>query len=253
MAPLWMIAVIRSGVGNVDHEDMLTARTPRSGPAQSSAWNRPQVVEGFARSTPNQELMAYARRHRCPWFSTRVLDIGCGAGRNAVPLACDGFDVIGIDLSRPMLTAASRRDVCGRIRFIESGMDDLPIRSQSTDLIVAHGIWNLARSDDEFRLAVAEASRVAAPGAALFVFTFSRHTLPAAALPVAGQQWTFSQFSGEPQIFLTREQLVDALAVAGFAPDADLPLRELNVPPPGQLRLGGPPVIFEGGFRFVGK
>jgi hypothetical protein len=43
--------------------------------------------------------------------------------------------------------------------------------------VVAHGIWNLARTTTEFRRAIAEAARVARPGACLFVFTFSRTTL----------------------------------------------------------------------------
>ncbi|MGB7324109.1 MAG: class I SAM-dependent methyltransferase [Rubripirellula sp.] len=32
-----------------------------------------------------------------------VLDLGCGTGRTALPLASRGYDVIGIDLSEPML------------------------------------------------------------------------------------------------------------------------------------------------------
>jgi ubiquinone/menaquinone biosynthesis C-methylase UbiE len=169
-----------------------------------------------------------------------------------VPLAAEGFDVTGIDLSRPMLTAASRRDSCGRIRMIEGAMDDLPVRSRSIDLIVAHGIWNLARSDAEFHQATAEAARVAAPGAALFVFTFSRSTLLRAAAPVGGQRFTYDQFSGQPQIFLTREQLLAEMRAAGFSLDLDLPLRELNLPPAGQHRIGGAPVILEAAFRFTG-
>jgi ubiquinone/menaquinone biosynthesis C-methylase UbiE len=53
-------------------------------------------------------------------------------------------------------------------------MDRLPLGDASIDLVVAHGIWNLARSAAEFRRAIAEAARVARPDAGLFVFTFSR-------------------------------------------------------------------------------
>jgi hypothetical protein len=120
------------------------------------------------------------------------------------------------------------------------------------DLIVAHGIWNLARSGADFRGAVREAARAARPGAALFVFTFSRRTIAANASPVAGETFVFTQFSGQPQVFLTAEQLVDELEAAGFVPDDAVPLTEHNVPRPGSIRTGGAPVIYEGAFRFAG-
>ena len=91
---------------------------------------------------------------------------------------------------------------------------------------------------------------MARPGAALFVFTFSRHTLPRDAQPVAHEPFVFTQFSGEPQCFLSEDQLVSELAAAGFMPDAAVPLREHNRPRAGVLRTSGPPVIYEGAFRF---
>ena len=83
-------------------------------------------------------------------------------------------------------------------------MDRLPFRSASFDFVVAHGIWNLARSGGEFGRAVREAARVARPGAALFLFTFSRTTLPDAAMPVAGESFVYTEFSGQPQSLTSR-------------------------------------------------
>lgn len=215
-------------------------------------WDSPATVEGFVRSPANQMLLQYAGQIRSADNRVRVLDIGCGAGRNAVPLARGGFLVTGTDLSQPMLQAAAGRDPCGRLVLLRAAMDALPLRDRSSDLIIAHGIWNLARSGVEFRRAVREAARIAARGAGLFVFTFSRRTLPADATPVHGESFVYTQFANAPQIFLTAGQLTGELAAAGFVPDPVLPLRELNLPKPGTVRVSGPPVIYEGGFLFQG-
>ena len=216
-----------------------------------SAWLDPGVVAGFAASPPNLTLIDYAARRARASSPLRVLDIGCGAGRNAVPLALSGANVFGTDLSMPMLRAAHARDAAGRLHLALAPMHTLPVGDRSFDLIIAHGIWNLAQSGAEFRRAVVDAARAAAPGAALFVFTFSRRTIPADAQPVDGETFVFTEFSGSPQVFLTREQLVGELHAAGFDPDPDLSIRELNLPPPGQVRVGVP-VIYEGGFRKTG-
>ena len=184
-----------------------------------------------------------------------AIDIGCGAARNAVPLALSGWKVLGIDLSTPMIAAAARRASTeapdGHLQVAVAPMDQIPAADGSFDLIVAHGIWNLAASATEFRSAVREAARVARPGAALFVFTFSRSTLPPDARPVAGEAFVFTQFSGQPQCFLTDRQLLAELADAGFVPEIGVPLVEHNRPAPGALR-GNAPAIYEGLFRRAG-
>jgi len=61
--------------------------------------------------------------------------------------------------------------------------------------------------------------------------------------------FTFTSFSAESQVFLTREQLIDELAAAGFDPDPDVPLEELNPRRPGMLATAGSPVIWQAAFR----
>ncbi|MGC3999029.1 MAG: class I SAM-dependent methyltransferase [Anaeromyxobacter sp.] len=217
-------------------------------------WDRAETVGGFAAAAPNAVLMQWAQAEVTRPGVQRALDLGCGAARNAGPLAALGLDVVGTDTSAPMLVAARARvDAAGlgdRVRLVRAAMDGLPLEDGSADLVVAHGIWNLARSAAEFRRALGEAARVARPGAGLFVFTFSRHTLPADAAPVAGEPFVFTQFSGDPQVFLEEQELVAELAAAGFVRDPAGPLTEYNRPPPGRIQSG--PVIWEGTFRRAG-
>lgn len=215
-------------------------------------WSEEQTVSSFATAAPNPVLLEWmaGEARRVP--GAAVLDLGCGAGRNGVPIARLGCTVYGIDLSFPMLQAAAARasaeGVGSGVHLALSPMERLPFRDRRFDVVIAHGIWNLARSGGEFRAAVAEAARVARPGAGLFVFTFSRLTLPADAPPVPGERFVFTQFSGEPQCFLTGPELKEELAAAGFVQQPGTPLTEYNRPRPGALVRGGP-VIYEGMFR----
>jgi len=225
-------------------------------PLAGSPWSAPSTVAGFARGAPNGVLVEFATKERQRPGAVRALDLGCGAARNAVPLAELGWQVTGTDLSWPMLCAARQRaereQVGDRVRLVLAPMDRVPAQDRSFDLLVAHGIWNLARSAAEFRRALGEAARVARPGAGLFVFTFSRHTLPADARPVPGEPFVFTEFSGQPQCFLTESQLVSELGAAGFVPDAAVPLTEYNRPRPGSLQRAAGPVIYEAAFRREG-
>ena len=222
-------------------------------PLAGSQWSSPGTVAGFAKSAPNAVLTSFAEGELNRSTGARALDIGCGAGRNALPLAQLGWNVVGTDLSWPMLAAAANgareRHLDGRFHGLLAPMERIPLRDRSVDLVIAHGIWNLARSASQFRGAVAEAARVAKPGAGLFVFTFSRHTLPADTEPVAGEPFVFTEFSGQPQCFLTEAQLDAELARAGFGRDPGVPFHEYNLPKPGTLSTGRAPVIYEAAFR----
>ena len=65
-----------------------------------------------------------------------AFDFGCGAGRSTRFLRELGFDVVGVDISGPMLTQARQRDPKGQYLLVsEDGLAGLP--ANSYDLILA--------------------------------------------------------------------------------------------------------------------
>jgi ubiquinone/menaquinone biosynthesis C-methylase UbiE len=213
-------------------------------------WSSPEVVARFATSPPNEELIRFATVEQGRGTGLRLLDIGCGAGCNAVPLSQMGWKVLGIDLSEPMLAALMRRAEAhrlgDRLEVKLAPMHELPVEDQSCDFIVAHGIWNLARSGMEFRQAVREATRAAKPGAPLFVYTFSSHTFPSHTRPLVGESFVYDKFSGSPQCFLTKTQLIEELCAAGFVQEPGWPIKEYS-----RSLTGTKPAINEGIFRKI--
>lgn len=99
----------------------------------TATWNRTRDEEELRRSAEEANGFHYhavaneqIERYRCPKRETpypleyafhlmgdltgkRVLDLGCGKGENLLPLAANGADVIGVDLSPELLRFAERR------------------------------------------------------------------------------------------------------------------------------------------------
>jgi SAM-dependent methyltransferase len=71
----------------------------------------------------------------------KVLDLGCGDGTTALPSARRGADVLGVDISRPLVEAATKRAAAERltnVRFQEGDASNLQgIDDQSFDLVVS--------------------------------------------------------------------------------------------------------------------
>jgi SAM-dependent methyltransferase len=69
------------------------------------------------------------------WPSHRVLDLGCGDGTTAVPLAKAGAEVVGIDIARNLVAAGQKRAAelrLERLRFQEGDASNLEGTSDHT-------------------------------------------------------------------------------------------------------------------------
>ncbi len=65
----------------------------------------------------------------------RILDIGCGYGRNCASFAKNARSVVGIDISRKMLNVAEKENSASNIRYIQMDMADLSSLEGPFDLI----------------------------------------------------------------------------------------------------------------------
>jgi SAM-dependent methyltransferase len=92
----------------------------------------------------------------------RILDAGCGSGRNMVDMARHG-EVTGIELSQASVAVARRRGV-GEV--LEGSVDALPFPDGHFDLVASLDV--LEHLDDD-RRALAEMRRVTGPGGQLLV------------------------------------------------------------------------------------
>jgi tellurite methyltransferase len=103
----------------------------------------------------------------------RVLDAGCGSGRNLPYLLARGFDVFAMD-SDPdavatvtrLLAEAAPRLPADHVRVAR--VDALPWPDGSMDAVISSAVLHFARDVEHFRAMVDEMWRVLAPGGLLF-------------------------------------------------------------------------------------
>lgn len=92
----------------------------------------------------------------------RILDMGCGAGRIALPVARAGGRVVGIDLERAMLLqAAAATGETIQAAFVHGDITRLPLASAIFGVVLSINVLHLVPA---WQNVLAEAVRVLQPG-----------------------------------------------------------------------------------------
>jgi len=142
-------------------------------------WEQPEIVKNWATLPPNERLEELLRSYQHP-NQTRVLDLGCGAGRHTAMLAEKGFDVYALDASPAMIEKTQERvtavlgqqEAITRVRLGQ--MEDLrDFASESFHLVVAMAVYHHATSQQQWENALKETDRVLMAGGQVLVTNFS--------------------------------------------------------------------------------
>lgn len=158
---------------------------------KTHAWQDAGMVDWYAgrmdvREATNQlknvlEIRTLKRHVRGP----KVLDVGTGTGRAALPLIAEGYQVTGVDSSQSMLDTAGRLAGPAPITLIKGDLFDLPFEDRSFDCAVA---LNVLVHFPNWRESLLEWRRVVRPGGRL---VFDIHSLDHATHAYGGdkRQW----------------------------------------------------------------
>jgi tellurite methyltransferase len=99
----------------------------------------------------------------------RVLDAGCGAGRNLIYLLRQGYDVFATDadpaaVDRVRRIASSLAPALPATNFAVSPVERMPFGDTCADVVLSSAVLHFARDDDQFRAMVREMWRVLKKG-----------------------------------------------------------------------------------------
>jgi tellurite methyltransferase len=139
----------------------------------------------------------------------RILDAGCGSGRNLVYLLNEGYQVFGVDAD-PYAIEITRRSAKAlpsenfRVERIEA----TSFPDAFADVVISSAVLHFARDDDQFRAMLQGTWRVLKPGGLLFCRLASSIGIERPIKRIGGRRFLLPDGS--------ERYLVDAALLAGL-------------------------------------
>jgi ubiquinone/menaquinone biosynthesis C-methylase UbiE len=112
----------------------------------------------------------------------KILDAGCGVGRNSEYFVRQNFDIYGVDRSEQAIQLAKEKMAVWNPhfdveRFRVADGASLPFPDQNFDYIISSAVLHFAEDRAHFTQLLAELVRVLKPGGILFIRMTTKHTL----------------------------------------------------------------------------
>ncbi|MBB6611873.1 class I SAM-dependent methyltransferase [Pontibacter sp. Tf4] len=103
----------------------------------------------------------------------KLLDAGCGNGRNVYYLMQAGVKVYGADVSETAIEKVKQlaRELAPTLparNYLVADLENLPFENAAFDVVICSAVLHFARSEEHFKTIVSELWRVLKPGGMLF-------------------------------------------------------------------------------------
>jgi 2-polyprenyl-3-methyl-5-hydroxy-6-metoxy-1,4-benzoquinol methylase len=124
----------------------------------------------------------------------RVLDAGCGAGRNLVHLLRTGYEVFGVDIDAAAITAVRQlaAQLAPRLpaaNFRLESIEQTSFDEGCADVVLSSAVLHFARDDDHFAAMLFSTWKLLKPGGLFFCRLASSIGMEAQVKQVAGRRY----------------------------------------------------------------
>ena len=141
---------------------------------------------------------------------SRIMDVGCGEGRNLVYFLQNGYDVYGIDANPDAVAAVAQlaQSLAPRLpddNFLVAAAEDLPFGEATFDLAICSAVLHFAQSTLHFDAMLRSVWRIIKPGGYFFARLASDIGIETLVQPVGNGRYLLPDGS---ERFLVNQQML---------------------------------------------
>jgi SAM-dependent methyltransferase len=143
----------------------------------------------------------------------RILDAGCGGGRNLIYFLSNNYKVYGVDqnagaIAQVRLLASNLNPDISPENFLASDVEEMPFPSECFDAVISSAVLHFARDAQHFNRMLNEMWRVSKPGGLFFARLASSIGIEELVKPVGGGRYLLPD--GTERFLVDTEWLMSA-------------------------------------------